>query len=120
MHNDGYRRQGERCPRAGRGVRTLARNFFCRVVRRALKNRSRQRINGLVDIFCRRRSGDASDFAGRVIGRRFGAEADRRIVDLGLVIDIPREARSAAHEKDEQSGREGIERASVTDTACPQ
>ena len=50
-----------------------------------------------------------------VVGVRLVAEANRRLVDLRLAVDVRNEPRRAAEQHDEQPGGERIERAGVSD-----
>ena len=59
----------------------------------------------------------ARDRAVAVVGVRLGAEADRRLVDLGLAVDVRQQPRRAAEQQHEQPGRERIERAGVPDAS---
>jgi hypothetical protein len=97
-------------------VCSYARDLFCRVGGRNLLYLSGEPSGRGVDRGVARRLGFANRRSRRVIGVRLDAEADRRVIDLRLAVDVRDEARSPPGEHDEQTRCEWVERAGVPHT----
>src|SRR6185437_10964981 len=117
VHRDGRRGEHDAGTGAGRAICWCALHLLCRKLRRNLRYDAGERWDRRQNGVTGRKRCCANHVAGRITGICLLAETDRRVVNLGLVVDEGGEACGATEQEDEQSSGERVEGAEVADAA---